>query len=337
MGKNTAGTSDPSNTATATTSNLTGTTPTAPVGLGGTPAGPAQVFLNWVNTAANQTNFVLTRATDSNFTQNVVIQTLPSAPFYYTDTAAGIEPGEHVLLSNKSHQQVRPGLSSSNIASVTIPLVPPQPTNAGAVVLGNQMDVSWVDHAGPYALDYQIFRSVDGGAYVLYANLPETSDTPPTTLTYVDSNIPLGHVYSYEIEAHNVSGYSAPAIATGSNLGTATLNLDAAGNLTYTSGPGVSDQLILQLSGGIYTLTDPEVTITATGAGAASISGTGTSSVTFPSSAIVAMTIRLCATAPMPSPLIPSTSRQPLPPTRVVALPPSSWAIRQAPPPSVPI
>ena len=139
------------------------------------------------------------RATDANFTQNVVTITLPAAPYYYTDTAAGMSPGGtyfyRIRATNSSGSS-----SSSNRASVTIPLVPPEPTDAAAQVNANQMVVSWTDHAGPYALGYQIFRAVDGGGYVLYANVPETSDTPPTTQTYTDPNVSLGHTYTYEIE-----------------------------------------------------------------------------------------------------------------------------------------
>ena len=69
--------------------------------------------------------------------------------------------------------------------------------------------VSWTDHAGPFALGYQISRSVDGGPYTIYADRPETSDSPPSTQTFTDTNVPLGHTYSYEIVAENVSGFSA--------------------------------------------------------------------------------------------------------------------------------
>ena len=91
-----------------------------------------------------------------------------------------------------------------------------------------QVVVSWTDHAGPFALGYQISRSVDGGPYAIYADRPETSDSPPSTQTFTDTNVPLGHTYSYEIVAENVSGFSAPAYATVSVLGTATLSLDNA-------------------------------------------------------------------------------------------------------------
>ncbi len=96
---------------------------------------------------------------------------------------------------------------------------------------------------------------------------------------------------AYEIVAENVSGFSAPAYATVSVLGAATLSLDNAGNLAFTVSPGVPDRLSVQLAAGIYTLTDPAVTIAVTGAGAGFVTGAGTSTVTIPAADVSAMTL----------------------------------------------
>ena len=290
VGSNSAGSSGPSNIANATTTNQTGQTPTAPQGLGATPASGSEVYLTWTNTATNETGFTLTRATDSLFTQNVVTETLASAPYYYTDGAAGLSPGNTYYYKLQATNSS--GLSSSsNTASVNIPNVPPAPTNAAAVQSGNSVVLSWTDHAGPFALGYQISRSVDGGPYAIYADRPETSDSPPSTQTFTDTNVPLGHTYSYEIVAENVSGFSAPAYATASVLGVATLTLGNGGNLAFTVSPGVPDRLSVQLAAGIYTLTDPAVTIAVTGAGAGFVTGAGTSTVTIPAAHVSAMTL----------------------------------------------
>ena len=169
--------------------------------------------------------------------------------------------------------------------------MPPAPTNAAAVLSGGQVVVSWTDHAGPFALGYQISRSVDGGPYSIYADRPETSDSPPSTQTFTDTNVPLGHTYSYEIVAENVAGFSAPAYATVSVLGTAALSLNNAGNLVLTVAPGVPDRLSVQLTAGIYTLTDPAVTIAVTGLGAGFVSGAGGSAVTIPAANVSAMVL----------------------------------------------
>jgi fibronectin type 3 domain-containing protein len=240
-GSNSAGTSAYSGVANTTTTAQTGTTPTAPVGLSGTPAGPSSVYLNWNNTASNETGFTVTRATDTNFTQNVVTETLAAAPFYYTDTAAGMSPGNtyyyRIRATNSSGSS-----SSSNTAGVNVPALPPQPTNATAVQNNAEIDVSFVDHAGPFALGYQIFRSVNGGAYTLYLNLPETSDSPPSTQSFADTNVSVNNTYSYQIEAHNVSGFSAAATASATVTGpaapsglTAVLATGPSVNLNWTN------------------------------------------------------------------------------------------------------
>ena len=136
--RNSAGSSSASNSANATTTSQTGTTPTAPVGLGATPASGSEAYLTWTNTADNATGFTLVRATDSNFTQNVVTQTLASAPYYFTDEAAGITPGStyyyRLYATNAAGSS-----SSSNTASVTIPNVPPAPTDAAALLTGSSV------------------------------------------------------------------------------------------------------------------------------------------------------------------------------------------------------
>ena len=228
VGSNSAGSSGPSNIATATTTNQTGQTPTAPQGLGATPASGSEVYLTWTNTATNETGFILTRATDSLFTQNVITETLASAPYYYTDGAAGLSPGNTYYYKLQATNSA--GLSStSNTASVNIPNVPPAPTDATAVFSDGQVVVTWTDHAGPFALGYQIYRSVDGGPYAIYTDRPETSDAPPSTQTFTDTNVPLGHIYAYAIVAENVAGFSAPAYASVSVLGAATLSLGSSG------------------------------------------------------------------------------------------------------------
>ena len=290
VSNNSAGSSAGSALGIATTTNQTGQTPTAPLGLGATPASGSEAYLTWTNTATNQTGFTLTRATDSLFTQNVVTQTLASAPYYFTDATPGMSPG-HTYYYRLQATNAAGASSFSNTSSVNIPNVPPAPTNASAVYGAGQVVVSWTDHAGPYALGYQISRSVDDGPYVIYANAPETSDHPPSTQSFIDGNIVIGHTYSYQIVAQNVAGFSAPANTTVSVLGTATLTLDAAGKLTYVAGPGVPDRLALQVVAGVYTLTDAAVLITVNGAGAGFVTGGGTSSVTIPAAKLTAITL----------------------------------------------
>src|SRR5262249_12579516 len=114
---------------------------------------------------------------------------------------------------------------------------------------------------------------------------------PPSTQSFTDTNIPLGHTYTYEIVAQNVSGFSGPAYASVSVLGTANLTLDNVGNLAFASSPGMPDRLSVQLAAGIYTLTDTAVTTGVRGAGAGFVPGAGTSTVPTPAADVSAMTL----------------------------------------------
>ena len=89
----------------------------------------------------------------------------------------------------------------------------------------------------------------------------------------------------------NVAGYSDPAYASVSVLGTAAVSLDQAGNLALTTAPGVPDRLSVQLTAGIYTLTDPAVTFGVTGLGAGFVTGAGASAVTIPAANVSAMVL----------------------------------------------
>ena len=107
VGSNSAGSSGPSNIANATTTNQTGQTPTAPQGLGATPASGSEVYLTWTNTATNETGFVLTRATDCLFTQNVDHRDACLRALLLHGWGPRPEPRQHLLLQVASDQLLR--------------------------------------------------------------------------------------------------------------------------------------------------------------------------------------------------------------------------------------
>ena len=173
---------------------------------------------------------------------------------------------------------------------MNIPNVPPAPSNPAAVQSGNSVVLSWTDHAGPFALGYQISRSVDGGPYAIYADRPETSDSPPSTQTFTDTDVPVGHIYGYEIVAENVSGFSAGLRhrERARHRHPVTESRGQAGIYRFS---GLPDRLSIQLEAGIYTLMDPAVTIAVTGAAAGFVDGAGTGAVTIPAAHVSAMTL----------------------------------------------
>ncbi len=185
-----------------------GSTPNAPTGLGATPATATSVTLNWTNNALNASGFYLDRATNSNFTQGLITQTLPGGSTTYTDTAAGLAAGSTFYYRIRAFNGVGSS-GNSNSASVTIPQSPPKATNQAITgVATNEIDMTWQDNAGHAALGYHILRATNQGTFSLVATLPPTSRTAPSTYSWADTTVTPGNYYEYHIEAYNTSGYN---------------------------------------------------------------------------------------------------------------------------------
>jgi hypothetical protein len=206
--------------------------PNAPSGLGATAASATSVSLNWTNNATNQTGFHLDRAADPGFTQNLLTQTLPAAATSFTDTATGLAPGGTFYYRLRAFNAAGDS-GNSNVASVTIPLAPPRPTNQHVTgVTTGEIDLSWQDNAGHQADGYHILRAANHGSFSLVASLPPTSRTPPSTYTWADTGLAPGTFYEYHVVAYNVSGNNDFA---GANAVTLT---DAPGGLRAAGGSG---------------------------------------------------------------------------------------------------
>jgi hypothetical protein len=180
--------------------------PNAPSGLGATPASANSVFLTWTNNATNQTGFHLDRATDPGFTMNLITENLPANATSFTDSATGLAPGGTYYYRIRAYNSAGDS-GNSNVASVTIPLAPPAPTNQQVTnVTTSEIDLSWQDNAGRLANGYKILRSVNGGSFSQVASLPPTSRTAPSSYTWADTNLTPGTFYEYHIIAYNISG-----------------------------------------------------------------------------------------------------------------------------------
>jgi fibronectin type 3 domain-containing protein len=204
--------------------------PNAPSGLGGAPATATSVSLSWTNNAANQTGFHLDRATDANFTQNLITESLSGTITSFTDIATGLAPGSTYYYRVRAYNSAGDS-ANSNVASVAIPLAPAKPSNAVVVNASTtELDLTWSDNAGITATGYTILRAVNHGAFVNYASLPPLHTTPPSTYSWSDTGLTPGTFYEYHIEAVNTSGNNDFA---GTNASTLTL---APTNLTATKG-----------------------------------------------------------------------------------------------------
>lgn len=178
--------------------------PNAPSALGGSPANATTINLSWTNNATNQTGYHLDRATDPNFVDNLITQTLPASATTFTDTYTGLAPGQTFYYRLRAFNTAGDSANSNSVA-VAIPLAPAKPSNAlVANVTTSEIDLTWTDNAGTTAASYLILRSVNGGTFTQYASLPAL--TAPGTYTWSDLNLTPGTAYEYHIEAINSSG-----------------------------------------------------------------------------------------------------------------------------------
>ena len=179
---------------------------------GAVPATATSVTLAWTTNSINETGFYLDRATDPNFTKNLITQTLPAGINSYTDTASGLAPGSTFYYRIRAFN-LAGSSANSNVAGVTIPLAPPKPTDAIVEnVTTNEIALSWNDNSGPLATYFDILRSVNNGVFIDYLHLPPTSvvqgGTIPAGYDWTDTGVSPGNLYKYNIEAVNSSGHN---------------------------------------------------------------------------------------------------------------------------------
>jgi hypothetical protein len=197
------------------------------------PASATSVTLNWTNNALEQAGYHLDRATDPGFTRNLITENLPATPTDFTDTATGLAPGGTFYYRLRAFNAAGDS-RNSNVASVTIPLAPPKPTNQQVTgVTTTEIALSWQDNAGHQADGYHILRGANHGAFTEVASLPASNHAPPSTYTWTDTGLTPGTFYEYHIIAFNVSGNNDFA---GTNATTLT---DAPAGLTTTAGNAV--------------------------------------------------------------------------------------------------
>jgi hypothetical protein len=184
------------------------TSPNEPLGLGATPATATSVNLNWTPSSTNQSGYHLDRATDADFTQNLVTQTLPANPPQFIDSVTGIAPGGTYYYRLRAFNSAGDS-GYSNSASVLIPLAPPRPSGQEVdEVTSTSIRFHWTDNAGHAADSYNILRSANHGSFTVIATLPPTSRTAPSVYEWEDANLTPGTFYEYHIVAFNTSGYN---------------------------------------------------------------------------------------------------------------------------------
>jgi hypothetical protein len=219
-----------------------GLPPSAPSGLGATLlAGPQRVDLTWTDGSANETEFIVQRATSAAGPW-ATLATVPSdngsttgTSLTYTDTAVAPVTTYHyrIVASNVvGDTTVYPAPSAgfptmtldspaSNTAAVTTVVPgPAAPVNLAAAINPNpaRVTLTWTD-ASNNETTFAVWRSANGGAFTQIGTVnrnPAQSAATGGAATFTNNDTaaaPLdpGVTYRYYVTAANASGTSLPS------------------------------------------------------------------------------------------------------------------------------
>ena len=90
----------------------------------------------------------------------------------------------------------------SNIKSVTTPPIPAPSGLDGVAVSYTQVDLTWTDNSGAVEAGFQVWRSVDAGAFARIVTVG------PNVTTYSDLTASPGKTYEYQVRAYYGTDYS---------------------------------------------------------------------------------------------------------------------------------
>jgi hypothetical protein len=178
--------------------------PPTPTGLTAT-AGNAQVSLAW-NASIGAASYNLYRSVNGGAYSQ--LNTSPITMTSYTDSSLtnGTPYCYEATAVNSFGESAK---SSPVCATPQPPPSPPTPTGLTATAGNAQVSLAW--NASTGAASYNLYRSVNGGAY------SQLNTSPITMTSYTDSSLTNGTPYCYEATAVNSFGESAkssPVCAT---------------------------------------------------------------------------------------------------------------------------
>jgi titin len=181
--------------------------------LSATSVSGTEVNLTWTNKGANQADFQIERATNSDFTQNLVIESAGDSATSFID--GQLRPGTTYYYRIRAVNAVGNSEYSRTI-SVTTPTLPVAVANLQVTqVTSSEVDLSWTNVA-ENATAIEVFRKVGGNTPVLIATLP------PTATSLRDAGLvfalkPSTH-YIYNVQAINDAGPSPVATVSATTL-----------------------------------------------------------------------------------------------------------------------
>ncbi len=200
---------------------VVGVAPKAPTSLAVSVQG-TRATLTWVDNSANETSFILQRASDPGFTigltvvslapnvtsyvdstirnnqtyyYRVVAQNLVGDTWDYTDPALNAGAGFPTLAMDSGF--------SNTVMLGQAPAAPAAPSNlAASLQAGPQVSLTWRDNANNES-GFVIERSLDGLNFSMLASVGAN------TTSYVDAAVTAGNTYTYRVYAVNAGGSSS--------------------------------------------------------------------------------------------------------------------------------
>ncbi len=174
------------------------TLPAAPTGLMAMAASGTTVNLSWVDNATNATGYQVWSSVNGGAFTDIAQLSATATSYPETGLTAGYTYSYYVAAVNGA------GSTDSSTVSVTTPVpvvtMPAAPTGLVATAAsGTAVNLSWVDNA-TNATAYQVWSSVNGGAFADIAQLSATATSYPAT------GLTAGYTYSYYIAAVNSAG-----------------------------------------------------------------------------------------------------------------------------------
>jgi hypothetical protein len=189
------------------------TIPTAPTQLTALVTGPTKITLKWADNSLNEAGFLIQRATDSAFTQNVVFINAPpnatkSASYVDTSVAAGTTYYYRVLASDLAGSSAWSEVAGATTPTTPATAPPAAPTNLTASATAKSVTLTWTDNANNEC-GFEIFRRVGTkGKFVAIATVPADTNAAPSSDSFVDTTARKSTIYEYHVEAYNLQGFS---------------------------------------------------------------------------------------------------------------------------------
>jgi predicted phage tail protein len=201
---NSAGDSDYSNTASATT-QAAPQPPAAPTALSANAVSASQINLAWTDNANNEDGFKIERCQGAGCTNFAEIAQVGASvtTFNNTGLSASTSYSYRVRAFNSAGNSDYSNTASATTQAASSP--PAAPSNLTATAVSkSQINLAWTDNANNED-GFKIERCQGSGC----TNFTQIATVPAGTTSYSNTGLSSGTVYTYRVRAYNGSGDSA--------------------------------------------------------------------------------------------------------------------------------